>query len=125
MRIVVIDPHPAVCQALATLFGAAGYDVVVHPSAAGALAVICQVQPVVAFIELHLEYPAAGLTVVRALRADPATTALPLVVWSTDPDVERQVGALQVPDVTVLSKYDGAARLRAALASAVARGDGQ
>ena len=123
MRIVVIDSHPAVCQALASFLGADGSAVVVHPRAAGALAVVRQVQPAVVLIELHLEYPRAGLEVVRALRADPATTALPLIVWSTDPDVARQVAALQVPDVTVVSKYDGAAGLRAALAGA--RGDGQ
>ena len=106
-------------QGLATLLAAAGYDLVFHPRAAGALAVIRQVQPAVAIIDLHLEVPYAGLAVVRALRADPATRALPLIVWSTDLDVERHVAALHVPGVTVMSKYDAAATLRAAIAAAV------
>ena len=119
-RIVVIDTHPAVRQGLATFFGDDGFDLVFHPRAAGALAVIRQVQPAVVLLELHLEYPQAGLDVVRALRADPATSALPLIVWSTDLDVERQVAALQAPAVTVVSKYDHAATLRVALAGAAA-----
>ena len=92
-----------------------------HPRAAGALAVIRQVQPAVAIIDLHLESPAAGLEVVRALRADAATRELPLIVWSTDLDVERQVAALDVAGVTVLSKYDAAAPLRAAIAAVEAK----
>ena len=103
---MVIDPHHVVRQDLATFFGDDGYDVVVHPRAAGALALIRRVQPTVVLIELHLEYPQAGLDVVRALRADPATTELPLVVWSTDLDVACRVAALHLPDVTVVSKYD-------------------
>ena len=99
--------------------GADGYDVVFHPRAAGALAVIHQVQPALAIIDLHLEVPFAGLAVVRALRADPATRELPLIVWSSDLDVEQHVAALHVAGVTVLSKYDAAATLRAAIAAAV------
>ena len=56
---------------------------------------------------------------VRALRADAATRELPLIVWSTDLDVERQVAALGVAGVTVVSKYDAAAPLRAAIAAVV------
>ncbi len=119
-RLVVIDPHHVVRQDLATFFGDDGYDVVVHPRAAGALALIRRVQPTVVLIELHLEYPQAGLDVVRALRADPATTELPLVVWSTDLDVSLHVAALNVPAVTVVSKYVAAATVRAAIATAVA-----
>ena len=86
-----------------------------HPRAAGALAVIHQLQPALAIIDLHLEVPCAGLAVVRALRADAATRDLPLIVWSTDLDVEHHVAALDVAGVTVMSKYDAAATLRAAL----------
>ena len=120
-RIVVIDDHPLVRQGLATLLGAEGYDLVVHPCAAGALALIRQVQPAVVIIDLHLEFPAAGLEVVRALRDEAATRELPLIVWSTDLDVERQVAALGVAGVTVLSKYDAAAALRAAIAAIEAK----
>jgi CheY-like chemotaxis protein len=121
--IVVIDNHPVVRHALATYLGADGSALVFHPGAAGALALIRQVQPRVVLIDLHLEEPQAGLDVVRALRADPATRALPVVVWSTDPDVERQVAALNVGAVTVVSKYDDPATLRAAIAGAAARMD--
>ena len=120
-RIVAIEPHPLVRQGLATLLADTGYDLVVHPRAAGALSVIRQVQPVVALIELHLEVPSAGLEVVRALRADPATRELPLIVWSSDLDVERHVAALNVPAVTVVSKYDAAATVRTAIDGAAAR----
>jgi two-component system, chemotaxis family, response regulator WspR len=118
-RIVVIDSHLAVRQGLATFLADAGYDLVFHPRATGALAVIHQLQPTLAIIDLHLDVPFAGLAVVRALRADPATTDLPLIVWSTDLEVEQHVAALHVAGVTVMSKYDAAATLRAAIAAAV------
>ena len=60
-RIVVIDDHPAVCQALTTFLAADGYELICHPRAADAVPVICTVQPAVALIDLHLEYPQAGL----------------------------------------------------------------
>ena len=123
-RIVVIDTHPVVRQGLTTLFGAEGYDLVFLPGAASALAVIGQVQPTLAIIDLQREDPQAGLAVVRALRADPATMELPLLVWSTNLDVAQQVAALQVADVTVVSKYDDAATVRAAIVGAAAAVDG-
>ena len=119
-RIVVIDGHPAVRQGLATFLAADGYDLVFHPRAAGALAVIRQVQPAVAIIDLHLEVPSAGLEVVRALRADPATRDAPahrLVDRSGRGAPGRRAGR---GGGDGLSKYDAAATLRAAIAAAVA-----
>ena len=117
-RIVLVDDHLAVQEGLACFLGDA-YELIIHPHAAGAVVVIRQAQPALALIDLHLEYPAAGLDVVRALRDKAATRELPLIVWSTDLDVERQVAALGVAGVTVLSKYDAAAVLRAAIVAAV------
>lgn len=121
--IVVIDDHPAVRDSLTIVLGVAGYDVVIHPNAAGAVLVITRLQPVVVLIDLHVEYPLAGLDVVRALRADPATSAIPLVVWSSDLAVGYHVVALQLADVGVVSKFDNAATVLAALARAAAGGD--
>ena len=119
-RIVLVDDHLAVQEGLAFFLGDA-YALIIHPHAAGAMAVIRQAQPALALIDLHLEYPAAGLDVVHALRADPATRELPLIVWSSDPEVEHHVATLHQPGVTVMSKYDAAATLRAAIDGAAAR----
>ena len=121
--IVVVDRHLAVRQDLATFLGPDGYVLVFLPGVAGALAVIDHLQPSVALIDLHLEYPYAGLDVVRELRADPATGDLPLIVWSTDLDVECRVAALQLPEVTGVSKYDDPATLRTAIAEAARGGE--
>ena len=120
--IVVVDRHLAVRQGLATCFEPDGYVLVFLPGGAGALAVIGHLQPAVALIDLHLEYPYAGLDVVRALRAEAATRALPLIVWSTDTDAECRVAALHLPQVRVVSKADDPTTLRAAIAAAARSG---
>ena len=121
-RIVLVDDHLAVQEGLTFFLGDA-YDLIVHAHAADAVAVIRQAQPALALIDLHLEYPAAGLDVVRALRAEAATAGLPLIVWSTDPTVQQQVAALGLPNVAVVSKYDDLAWLQAAIAQATAAVD--
>ena len=93
-RIAVIDDSLAVRTALQLVCDTSGYTVVFHPGAAGAVAFVQQQQPVLAIIDVHLEYPAAGLDVVRRLRANPATASIPLVVWSADPDVQHTVTRL-------------------------------
>ena len=105
--IAVIDDSLAVRPALQLVFDTRGYTVVFHPRAAGAVAFVQQQQPDLVIVDLHLEYPDAGLDVVRSLRADPATAPIPLVVWSADTDVERKVKSLGLADVAPISKYAG------------------
>ncbi len=109
--IAVIDDSLAVRPALQLVFDTRGYAVVFHPRAAGAVAFVQQQQPDLVIVDLHLEYPDAGLDVVRSLRADPATAPIPLVVWSADTDVERKVKSLGLADVAPISKYAGVTTL--------------
>ena len=115
-RIAVIDDSLAVRPELQLVFDTSGYAVVFHPRAAGAVAFVQQHQPILVIVDVHLEYAAAGLDVVRSLRADAATASIPLVVWSADPDVERLVTRLGLADVAPLSKYGGLTPLLGAVA---------
>ena len=124
-RIAVIDDSLAVRPALQLVFDTSGYTVVFHPRAAGAVTFVQQQQPVLVIVDLNLEYPAAGLEVVRSLRADPATASIPLVVWSADPDLERTVTRLGLADVAPLSKYAGLTALLAAVARLTAAAGGE
>ena len=68
-RIAVIDDSLAVRPGLQLVCDTRGYTVVFHPRAAGAVAFVKQQQPDLVIVDVHLEYPNAGLDVVRSLRA--------------------------------------------------------
>lgn len=104
-RIVVLDDDPVVYPAVHRLLAPRGYDVVSHGRAATAPRFVGWQQPALVILELHLEYFDAGFTVVRELRADPGTAAIPILVMSADWNLGCRVASLRREDVVALSKH--------------------
>jgi CheY-like chemotaxis protein len=120
--IALIDDDPWVHRTLHLLLAKRGYVVVGHARATGALPFVRQHQPALVLMELHLEYLDAAFDVMRALRDDPVTAAIPILILSTDVDVEFRVASLARPQVYGISKRIDVALLLAGIDKLVARG---
>jgi adenylate cyclase len=91
-RILVVDDTPQNVKLLKRLLSATGYDVVTASSGAEALALIAGDKPDLVLLDVVMA-EMSGYQVCRAIRADPATALLPVVmVTSLDPAEERVKG---------------------------------
>ena len=79
--VVVIEDDPATVALLTDLLTDAGYAVEVPASPSGALAAIKRLRPAAILLDLRLPYR-PGAALLAALRADPATAAVPVIVVS-------------------------------------------
>ena len=81
-RIFVVDDDEDLRVFMQDFLSIYGYEVRTRNGARGAHALICQVLPALVIVDLWLEHPTAGLDVVREVRADPVTAAIPLILYS-------------------------------------------
>jgi CheY-like chemotaxis protein len=123
-QIAVLDTDDAVHRTLQPVLATRGYDVVAHASAADALPFIRQHQPILVIAELHVEYVDSGLDVVRALRDDPTTADIPILMVSADPDLTYRMASIAAPLVFALPKQVDVALLLAAVDHLLALGRG-
>ena len=87
--IVVVDDDADLRAYMLEVLALHGYQVLAWPGARGAPARIRQALPALVIVDLCMEHPTAGLEVVRHVRADPVTAAIPVILYS---------GALQILD---------------------------
>jgi adenylate cyclase len=91
-RILVVDDTPQNLKLLKRLLSVTGYDVVTASSGAEALTLIAGDKPDLVLLDVVMP-EMSGYQVCRAIRADPATALLPVVmVTSLDPAEERVKG---------------------------------
>jgi adenylate cyclase len=91
-RILVVDDTPANVKLLADIAGAKGYRVTTASSGAQALAAIEAAPPDLVLLDVLMP-EMSGYEVCRAIRANPATATLPVVmVTALDPAEERVKG---------------------------------
>ena len=96
-RILLIEDEPNITEAISFVLKRAGMDVKTHANGTGALEVIARVRPDVLVLDVMLPGE-SGYEILRALRADPATRALPVLMLTArgqdkDRDLARQLGA--------------------------------
>ena len=98
MVIAVIDDEPAVVALVAEVLIDEGYETVAWPTGAGAYALIHERMPAAVLLDLRMETPDAGLHVLRALRHDPQTRPIPVILTSSrtqfDPQQAAELDAL-------------------------------
>lgn len=82
--ITVIDDDDAFLTLMQDVFGGEGYDVVTGNLAGDARALIARVHPDVVMLDVRMETPDAGLTLLRDLRAEAATAQVPVLVCTAD-----------------------------------------
>jgi CheY-like chemotaxis protein len=94
-RVLVLDDNPANLKLMCFVLTAKGYDIRACADPTDALAAIPTFRP--ALILLDLQLPGIdGLDIARQLKADPATSAIPIVAvtaFAMKGDEERALGA--------------------------------
>ena len=91
-KILVVDDTPSNVKLLADVLGAKGYAVVTAASGADALDVVERERPDLVLLDVMMP-GMSGYDVCRKLRANPATTMLPVVmITALDPGQERVKG---------------------------------
>jgi adenylate cyclase len=91
-KILVVDDTPSNVKLLADVLGARGYDVVTAVSGVDALETVDRERPDLVLLDVMMP-GMSGYDVCRKLRANPATTMLPVVmITALDPGQERVKG---------------------------------
>ena len=119
--IAVIDDDAAVRQMLDLLLRDAGFQVISSPSGTDAHQFILRTLPDLVLLDLWLEHRNAGVGIMGALRRDPLTRDIPVIVCSGRVDVLRTYGPLlEALGVGVLPKPFAVPALLDAVAAALA-----
>ena len=84
-RVLVVEDDPELSELLALLLRAEGYAVEAVDSALGVSDLIRRWRPDVILLDLALPYR-SGASLLEALKADPATAGIPVVVVSAMPE---------------------------------------
>jgi CheY-like chemotaxis protein len=82
--IVVVDNDEAFRDLLTDVLSDEGYRVITSTTATVALETIRQARPAVVILDLRMEAPDSGIQMIRAVRSNPLTATLPLLICSAD-----------------------------------------
>jgi CheY-like chemotaxis protein len=116
-RVIIVDDDWHINNLVAEVLRDEGYDVHCCFTSTEALGVAQRIRPDVMVIDLQLETRDAGLRLLGALRADPATADIAVVICSADSlSLYRQAPQLAALGATVVSKPFQLDRLVAAVA---------
>lgn len=111
-RVLVVDDDPQVLRLLRVNFELEGYDVMTATNGEEALDLVGRDSPDAVICDVMMP-GIDGLEVVRRLRADPATVALPLVVVSAKAQRSDVAAGLQLgADAYVTKPFDPAELLK-------------
>lgn len=103
--IAVVDNDEPFRDLLTDLLSDEGYRVVTSTTVAGALETIRQARPALVILDLRMETPDAGIQIIRAVRGNPLTATLPLLICSADvAGIASHAAFLQEQRVPALSK---------------------
>jgi len=123
----VVDDDARVCDVLRRLLARAGYAVTCAGGGEEALALLRELRPDLMILDWMMP-GLDGLGVLRRLRADPATAAVPVMVYtaSDEPQVARDAAAMGALDcVAKVGRYtDLRERIECCLALATRRTGG-
>lgn len=100
--VLVVDDYPDACQMLARLLKAMGHTADVALDGEAALEYVRAAPPAVVFLDVMMP-GLDGYGVLAALRADPATAAVPVVMYTAhgSPDARARAMALGADDCLV------------------------
>jgi CheY-like chemotaxis protein len=84
VTIALLDDDAAVQELFIDILTDEGYRVVCYPDGANLCAGLVLTQPALILLDVHLGGGAAGWTTLEALRRDPFTAAIPVILTSAD-----------------------------------------
>jgi chemosensory pili system protein ChpA (sensor histidine kinase/response regulator) len=102
--IAVVDDDRDLLELVDVVLRMGGYDSIRFLTSLDASSGMKDRQPALAIVDLNLERRGAGLEVVEALRNDPATAHIPIIVWSSDREVATIVARRTLDGVVVRIK---------------------
>jgi CheY-like chemotaxis protein len=104
ITIAVIDDEPAVTMLVEAVLEDEGYIVITWTAGAGAHGLIRERMPAAILLDMRMETADAGMDVLRAVRQDPQTRAIPVILTSSrtqfGPEQSAELdtlGALKLP----------------------------
>jgi CheY-like chemotaxis protein len=106
-RILLADDDPALQRALQRLAQKTGFELTPVMSGSDIYRSVLETHPDLIVLDIHFP-DADGRDVLSRLKADPATAAIPVVVWSgRDPESDRRI-ALDLGAEDYVEKRDAA-----------------
>ncbi len=98
--IIVIDDDAMTQRLMHDLLPEAGYRVATWGGATGAAELVARERPALVILDVRMEYERAGIDVLRSLRRNPATEAIPVLVASAcmtylESDERDEIAALR------------------------------
>lgn len=104
-EIMVVDNDEPFRDLLVDLLSDEGYRVVTAMSGADAIETIRQTRPALVILDLRMEAADSGIHLIRAVRGNPLTATLPLLICSADvAGIALHAPFLQEQQVAVLNK---------------------
>jgi CheY-like chemotaxis protein len=82
--IMVVDNDEAFRDLLTDVLSDEGYRVVTATTGAEAMETLHQERPALVILDLRMETPDSGIQMIRAVRSNPLTATLPLLICSAD-----------------------------------------
>jgi CheY-like chemotaxis protein len=110
-RVLLAEDHPTMREAMRMVLAGEGYAVTEAADGAAALAAIGDGAPDVLILDLHMP-EMDGAEVLAAVRSDPTTAELPVIVVTADGDEGREAARRLGADEYVTKPFDPAALLR-------------
>jgi len=92
-RIVIADDDPTIISLVSLRLGLARFDVLPASSGAEALALIRTMEPVAAILDVRMP-GGCGLSALHAIKADPATSKLPVMMLTGERDPDTVMTAM-------------------------------
>ena len=103
--IAVVNNYTVFLDVMAELLAAEGYAPLVCKEGDQAYALVKERRPALVVLDIRLDQPEAGWTILELLRLDPATAKIPVLVCSADALFLRaKAAALRELDCDVLEK---------------------
>ena len=109
-RVLIAEDHATMREAMRMVLAQEGYAVAEAGDGAAALRSIGEGRPDVLVLDLHMPVM-DGAEVLEVLRADPATTGLPVIVVTADDEEGREFARRLGADEYVTKPFDPAALL--------------
>jgi DNA-binding response OmpR family regulator len=91
-RIVIADDDLTILSLVSMRLGLAGFDVLSAESGPGALELIRKSEPIAAILDVRM--PGGGMETLSALKADPYTSKLPVMMLTGERDSEMVMSAM-------------------------------
>lgn len=104
-RIAVVNDDQFYLEMMGDLLEDLGHQASLKPTHDGAYGVIKQQQPDLVIVDIRMERPAAGVDLIEALRRDPETMDIPILVITADIFfVERHIQVARQLGCAIMTK---------------------